>query len=470
MLNPLTALAPVLLALGLAAPQPAPAFEWSYDLSIAMETAKAENRVVFVALDHEGEGRCEHFLKKVIKDKAVAALSAASLNVVGTAQTHAKGRKCGRFDGIACSDHVRTEANLREAFLEANDEDTVAVPQYLWLNGEGEVLLSVPYELSRDGMLWCMATAQALANPDAAPAMPEEARPPRRLLMGRAYQPFDGDERGRGLTPDELEEVFEDSKSSWLGLTDVGSILRVMSTDEDDAVDYVRKQLAFTLSNFARGRTPETVHTLGVLGTDRYWEALDEFAEIDDDEARHEVAVALEQLGSPDALKLAKAGLKREKEPELERAWLRAVAASGPSDKGVRKTVIKMLGEKQLPAMQASAAFALGYLQRGEEVQEVWSGLLVGDAGDLRLAAACGAALARDKTMVAAIEAARDAAEGDDREVLERCLAVLAGGDLYPIEGDVADLTGDDITRERIFFGNPEAEAPAGDTGGRGGR
>ncbi|MDF1800089.1 MAG: HEAT repeat domain-containing protein [Planctomycetota bacterium] len=470
MLNPLTALAPVLLALGLAAPQPAPAFEWSYDLSIAMETAKAENRVVFAALDHAGEGRCEHFLKKLIKDKAVAALSAASLNVVGSTETHAKGRKCGRFDGMACSDHVRTEANLREVFLKANDEGTVAVPQYLWLNGAGEVLLSVPYELNREGLLWCMATAQALVDPEGAPAMPEDARPPRRLLMGRAHQLFDGDDRGRGLTPDELETILEGTKSNILGMVDVASILRVMATDEAEAVDFVRKQLVFTLSNFARGRTPQTVHTLGVLGTDRYWEALEEFAEIEDDEARHEVAVALEQLGSPDALKLAKAGLKREKEPALERAWLRALAASGPADKGVRKTVIKMLDEKQLPAMQASAAFALGYLQRSEDVQEVWAGLLAGDAGDLRLAAACGAALARDKTMIGAIEKARDAAEAADREVLERCLAVLAGGDLYPLEGDVAGLTGDDITRERVFFGNPEAEAPAADTGGRGGR
>ena len=67
---------------------------------------------------------------------------------------------------------------------------------------------------------------------------------------------------------------------------------------------------------------------------------------------------------------------------------------------------------------------------------------------------------------MSAIEAARDAAEASDREVLERCLAAMAGGDLYPLEDDVAKLTGDSTRRERIFFGSPAAEAPKTDAGG----
>lgn len=461
------ALAPILLALGLVAPQPTAEWTWQTDLASALEKAKAEQGVVFVVLDHEDEARCEEFLDKRIKDKAVVAMAATTWNVVASSQTHGKGKKCRRFGDMACADHVRTEADLRAGLLPGNDMGVVAVPQYLWLDGEGKLLLSVPFELDRDGLLWCFATASALANQTTALAMPEEARPPRRLLMGRTYQLFNGDVRGRGLTPSELEAVLEGTKSNFLGLVDVASILRVMSTDEADAVDYVRKSLAFTLETFAKGRMPETAHALGVLGTHRYWEALEEFAEVKDNTARHEVAVALEQLGAPDALKLVKAALKREKEPTLERAWLRALAASGATDKGVRKTLLKRLDEDEPPATRASAAFALGYLVRGADVQAAWTELLATGTGELRLAAACGAALARDLTMVTTLEAARDAAESSDREVLERCLAVLAGGDLYPLEADVAQLTDDSLARERIFFGNPAAKAPASGAGGR---
>jgi hypothetical protein len=455
----------VALGLGLSlSPSPAK-FEWQASYSDSMERAAAENRVVFVALDFENEGRCELFLKTLLKDKLILAAAERSLNLVSSTEVHKKTGGCPRFRGIECKDHGRMESDLLDNVLIPNDEDMFAMPQYLWLNGEGDVLLSVPFELDRDGMLWCFETAESLVNPETAAPLSVEARPPRRLLMGRAYEAAAGDKHARGMTPSEMELELSKTKSNFLGLTNVGLIGRLMFTAEPEAVKYVKTQLSFTVQTFAKDRIGETIHTMGAISPEMFWEAIAEFKDTKDRDARHEIAVALEQLGAADALKFVKAEYKSEKDAEIERAWVRAMGACGSDDSGVRKSLIKLAGTEGDESMRASAAVALGYLQRNEEVQAAWRALLSGASQDLGVAAACGAALARDTSVLSAIEAALAEAEGESKASLERVVTVLKGGDLFPIEEDVARITRDALPRERIFFNEA---IPAGGRGGRG--
>ena len=243
------------------APAPAPGFTWQADLATSLETAAAEGRVVFVALDHQDEGRCEAFLD-LVDDKAVVAAAEGALCLPASPQTHGKRDTCKRFGDMTCADHQRTEADLFAGTLAANESGVTAVPQYLWLDGAGEVLLSVPYELDRAGLLWCFETARRLVDPEGAPPRHEASRPPRRLLMGSVYRTFDGDALGRGMTPDELEVAMDGTKSNILGLVPIGDILEVVFTDHPDAVDYAVKNLGFVLESFARGRVPASVTRL----------------------------------------------------------------------------------------------------------------------------------------------------------------------------------------------------------------
>ena len=488
-----------LIALGSAAVAPAPKLVWQADLAASLEAAAAEDRVVFVALDHADEGRCEAFLK-LVGDKAVSAAAEGVLCVPASSETHGKRDACKRFKGLACSDHQRTEADLVGGTLAVNDEGTVACPQYLWLDGDGEVLFSVAYEIDRAGLLWGFETARRMVDPDGAPARSEDSRPPRRLMMGGVYRTFDGDVRGRGMTPDELELAIDGAKSNLLGLVPIADILEVVFTDDPEAVDYAVKNLGFVLESFAKSRAPSALHTVGVIAPARFWEVVELFAEDELDELRHEAAVALEQLGAEDALKLAKRGWKDEERDALRGAWLRGLAACGAADKGARKTVLKAALDGDEPReLRAAAAFALGYLEHHDDVRAAWTGLLEGDDPVLRVAAACGAALARDEAMLAAVEAALVAAGGSleeseggsgeeaseggadeedaelarddsDADALSRARAVLLGGDLHPIEGDVSGVTGDDLRRERIFFRSVGEAIEAGefDRGGGG--
>lgn len=439
------------LAAGLAL---APAdFEWQTSYESALRTAASEQRVVFVAVDHEGEARCDRFLKTLTKDKRLLALAEETLNVPVSFETHREKGSCPRFKGLECNDHRRAGVSLLEGVLQRNDAGLIAVPQYVWLDGAGKVLCSVPFEVEPDGLLWCFETARRMVDAEGAPPLSEEARPPRRLLMGRTYQLTPGDDRGRGMTAEELEAVLDETNRSFMGMANTGRVLRVMFTDEEDAVDYVRVELNGVLKTFARERVPLTLHTIGTLSPTSFWVALEEFAEDKGASVRHEAAVALEQLGAPEALRLVKRCLKREKDERVERAWVRALAACGAADKGTRTSLLKLASGEGDEALRASAAFALGYLQRHEDIRACWEELLGSGPPALVVAAACGAALARDAQCIAAVEAAL--ASADDGGPLERALAVLRGGDLYPLADDVSRVTGDDLGRERVFFAGP---------------
>lgn len=447
----------IVLTSSIAPPTPVAKIEWQSSYEAALRTAAAEKRVVFVALDHAGEGRSEHFLKKLTRDKEVVALAAQTLNVAASRQMHKKSGACPRFKEMECADHRRAEASLRESVLPENDEGVVAVPQYLWLNGQGQILLSVAYELDREGLLWCFQRARQLIDPEGAPPIGEEARPPRRLLMGHAFRATPGDKYGRGMTADELEAALSESKKSIFGMADRSRTVRVMFTDEKDAVEYVKVELSGMLRLFAGGRVPQTVRTLGLISPSPFWEVLEDFAKLNDPEARHETAVALEQLGASDALRLVKSGLKREKDEGIVGAWVRALGACGATDKGTRKALLGFAEDDEPEDVRASAVFALGYLQRHEDVRAHWRALLSDGSPALRLAAACGAALARDVACLPAVEAAATRAEGEEQAALERALAVLRGGDLYPLADDVKRITRDRIPRLRVFFGSPPA-------------
>jgi hypothetical protein len=426
--------------------------EWQSSYEAALRAAADEKRVVFVAVDHAGEARSDRVLKILAKDKRLQALTQQTLNVPVSFQTHREKGNCPRFKGLSCTDHRRAGTSLLESVLQRNDKGMVAVPQYLWLNPQGEVLCSVAFEVEPEGLLWCFETTLRMLDVEETPPLSEEARPPRRLLMGRTLQLSPGDNNGRGMTPEELEVVLDETNRSFMGMANTGRILHIMFTDEEDAVDYVRIELNGVLKNYARDRLPDTLHAIGTISPASFWVTLEEFADSKGDAERHEVAVALEQLGAPDALRLVKRALKREKDKGVENAWIRALGACGATDKGTRRTLLKLARSGDEIA-RANAIFALGYLQRHEDIRALWNEVLSDGSPALAVSAACSAALARDEQAIPAVEAAIAAAE--EKAPLERALAVLRGGDLFPIANDVAWVTRDDLRRERIFFAGP---------------
>ncbi len=439
-------------ALLLAPPGAGDEIAWRADHAMVVERARAEKRVLFVAVTMDDETRCEDFVDRVYDDREVRRLAQRTLNLVGSRELHRKGDgECPRLGSVSCRDHLRVEAALREAHLGVNESGAMAVPQHLWLDSGGEVLLSVPFEMSAEEMIWCFVTALRRADSELELAMPDEARPPRRLLFGRAYTPPSGDSLARGLTEDELETEIKRLKSSFFSGGRFGSLAKILFTDDPDAVEYGKLAYGRSLLTWSGNEyLSRSLHTIGVLAPMNFWVVLENFARDDDPRVRKETAVALEQLAAPRSYKLVKRSLSKEKDPSVESAWLRALGAVGHGESGARKVLLKAATSDDDEVLRCNAILALGHLQGHEDVREVLIGALAAEAGGARIAAACAMAISRDALYLAPLtEAVGEATEGD----LLLALEVLRGADLGRIEAAVRRVSRDDLRRERVFFG-----------------
>ncbi|MDP6409638.1 MAG: HEAT repeat domain-containing protein [Planctomycetota bacterium] len=424
---------------------------WRADHAMVMERARAEGRVVFVAVDLKDEARCDHFVDDVYSERAVRELAERTLNLVGSGEVHRKGDgECPRLSSVSCRDHMRTLAALREAHLGVNASGTVAVPQHLWLDPSGAVLLCVPYEMSVEEMLWCFVTALRRADPELELAMPQEARAPRRLLFGHAYTPADGDGLARGLTADELEAEIKRLKSSLFGGGRIGSMTKILFTAHRDAVEYAELEFGRSLMTWSgNDYLRRSLHSLGRISPAEFWVVPADFADHGDPRVRSEVAVALEQLAAPRSYKLVKRALGKEKDPSVERCWLRALGAAGHAESGARKVLLKAAASDDGEVLRWNAILALGHLAGHEDVREFLVAALA-EGGGARLAAACAMAISRDAHYLGPLaEAVGEATEGE----LFLALEVLRGADLRRLEPVVRRVGRDDLRRERVFFG-----------------
>lgn len=470
--------------------------EWDATAEGAFERALDEERLIFVSICGPEEARSERFLSEIYRDKRLVEWTSSTVNLAGYNDPDAKGSgRCKGIDGRTHSELRRIRATLEESVVTANDKGVIALPQHLWLSPRGDVLVSVPYEMTVEELGWCFHEAarrweisrrtaadgvegggessggedsgpedsggegdSATRTPAIPAELPEGARPPRRLLLGEAYRVLDGDELGRGLTPDELEEQLQEGRSSFgAGLRSL-SILKVAFTDEKEAIEHVATELTGGLLGWGGNDVlAGAVHTLGVVAPPDAWETLAEFAGHRDARVRREAAVGLEQLGSPRSLKAVRSALKKEKDAEVEAAWIRALGAVGFGDRSARKVLFNLVAKEKDKSLRLNAIFALGYLGPDEEARGVLLELLEGSARGPCAAAACALALARDWETAEAIRGVRDSIVADDEALaaqLDAALDVLDGKNLRGLADTVRDLCGDQEDRERVFFGS----------------
>jgi len=442
---------PLFIALSLAGSD----IRWEGDLEAAQDQAKEEGRVVFIAVGMDGEARCEELVRDVYEDKDVVRLTQDTINLVASPDTHREGRKaCPRFGGILCEDHCRLDWQLRDGLLPQNREEYCAVPQHVWLDPAGDVILSVPYELDAHEMKWCFVTALRRTDAGAATEMPEGARPPRRLVMKGIHRPTLGDPIGRGLTEEELEDEIKELKASFFGGARIGAMVKLLFTDEPDAVKYARVELGGGLVGWGDGKLLEgTVHLIGVLSPARFTVVLADLTKNASDGLRREIAVAFEQMGAPEGLKTVKSQLAKEKDHAIERCWLRALGACARDDKGARRTLLQAASKGKDQLRRRNAMIALGYLAPDEDVHALLRTSLASGHVDDRLAAACAMAISRDVRFVPDLQAAlAEVQKGDQQRALQRALDVLEGGNLQVIERVVSEVAGDELRRERVFF------------------
>ncbi|MDP6384773.1 MAG: hypothetical protein QGI93_01120, partial [Planctomycetota bacterium] len=71
--------------------------EWQASYELALTKAKAENKVVFVAVNMDGERANERMVREVYRDKVITKLAGETINLVSSNNTHGSGKTCSRF-------------------------------------------------------------------------------------------------------------------------------------------------------------------------------------------------------------------------------------------------------------------------------------------------------------------------------------------------------------------------------------
>ncbi len=431
--------------------------EWTSQIDKALGLAEAEQRVVLVALGEAQEGRTRRHVEDVYTDKVAAKAAAATINVPAWSFTEDESRKLPKMKGVEPRNHRNNLATVTERWITPNANGVIALPHHLWLGPNGSLLLSCPWELTAEELAWCTDEALRRSGVEERPELPNEAYPPRRLLVGESFRVIDEDELGRGLEEDELEEKLGKLNKRFIGMGDQADVIQIMFTDEPDASDFLTKQIG--LWDFGGGRggggaiVDGTIELLGTISPANFIEVLMETARSPSASRRLRTAVALEQIGSAAGLTLAKKGWKSEKDESARPEWIRALAACGRSDKGSIRTVIKAAAKDDNPLVRRSALLGLGYTLPNKDALKALKVALAGPLAEERDAAVLALAMGRARDQRGLVEAVLKAdVEDRSRRTAEAALAVLDGGPLYPLSGEVKQISESEVERGRIFF------------------
>lgn len=453
---------------------------WQKLFEEAQALAKREKKVVFVAVNMDGEKANERMLAKVYTDKAVIELARSTVNVIASAAEHAGADKpCPKFDGLYCLDHRRTDMTLRKELLKPDSDGFVVAPQHVFLDPEGKVLCSVPYEVSASELAWCFASALKAVDPASTASAPPGARAPRRLIQGAVFDPKSAaGGAGRTLTRQEVLDLIKELKKSGRGGWDLEQLRGLLASDEPEAREFILLELKSAGGGRGGGgrggggrggggglglgdgggdnRHSRLMHAIGILSPPSWWEVAAEFLGDSDAKLAAETIVTLEQLAAPESVKALQAELADAKEKSAQKDLLRALGSAGANEKSVRAMLLKKCKGEKDETLRLSAIVACGPFAAHDEAAEELVKLLQSAPAAERRAAACAMAISRDARFQPALEAlAKDAPSPDTAATCKTALEVLKGGELKLLRDTVKSLCKDTLDRER-FFGRAE--------------
>ncbi len=470
--------AALLLAVAFLLPPAAPDIAWQPSYEAALASAKADNKVVFVAINMDGEGANDRMAKLVYKDKDVTTLAASTINVVASLPSHADaGKPCTRFAGIECAAHQACDKSVRAQVLKPDPSGNVVAPQHVFLAADGKPLLSVPYEITASELEWCFVTALKRADPACKVAMPGNAHMPRRVVLGAVYDPSGGFGGAiQPLTKGELAEAIKSVKKGMEAEARQVAFWRILHSDAPEALAFIQAELRSggggpdkpsndpnsggSAGNGGGGsaygdgggaKHAGILHAMGAVSPSAYWELAVDFLDSSDELLRIEAAAALEQIAAPQALKAIEKALAKEKKPEVEKDLVRAWAACGAADPKVRAALVKRVRSEKDALVRTSLIVALGLVDTDPEVKACLQEQLQSKDDERRAAAALAAALSRDEAWIPALEPLAAANSAVLSDAAKRAIECLRSGSLARLSMPVWTICKDKVTRERTF-------------------
>jgi hypothetical protein len=427
---------------------------WDSSYEAALARAREQSRIVFIAANMDGEGANDYLAETVYRDKRVLQLTASTVNLISSRFSHGSSGPCKRFGGISCEDHKRVEVSIRKGIVNEDERGFVVAPQHVFLAPDGSVVLSVPYLVTAEELLWCLVTALRTLEPNAGLAMPEDATPPRRLIMKGVHDPAKQREFVRPLTEEELEATIKAMKKGWGAIEDMGRFYQILASDHPDAVKFATGELSGGVITWGPEMTCNLVREIARYSPPNFWQALDPCLRQQDESVRSEAAAALEQLADKDSVPAIRKAFSKETSIEVKGDLLRALGSAGARNAGVAKTLMTTANSSGEQVLRLNAILALTYHVERKEVREFLLAALADEDNEIRQAAALAMAFSRLPAFSAPLETAAKAEQDAEVTALYgRAAEVLSGGNLRTLADDY-DRIGHNRVRRVRYFGD----------------
>jgi len=425
---------------------------WTASYDTALEAAAKDKKVVFVAVNMDGEVANDYLAQKAYHSDTLVALAAETVNVVASRFDHgASDAECKRFGGITCANHQFVEKAVRGTLVQPTKDGQIVAPQHLFLGPDGKILLSVAYYVTEQELAWCFVTALSRVNPETKRAMPEGARPPLRVRMDGVDKAETLKALARPLSKDELRDALKKLKAGFGALEDMDTFGRVLATDDPEAVKYAEREVGTGFVAYTSSMAASLLRTIGRTSPPVFWSAVAPMLESSDREVRAHAAVALEQLGAEESTRAVQKAFSKEKDELVQKELLRALGTTGRGNANALKLLLKYAKAKDAALLRVNALLALGLHADEKEVDLLLRELLVSGAEDEVQAVAMGLAFARQDAFLEAITTAAAREEGVAKEAVDRCIAVLKGGNVDTLADDYERVGKDRLRRERFF-------------------
>lgn len=429
--------------------------DWQPDLKAALSRASAENKVVFVALNMDHERANDQMVEVHYKDAEICRLAERTVALFGSRFDHdSKARPCRRAGVVTCAAHMAVEKAVRREVLPGEFTGEVIAPQHLFLDGEGRILLSVPYQITPGEMEWCLVTAIRKLEPEFAWKLSGSARPPRRLVVGGMA------EQGSDASPSppsskEVVEIIARLKkvSRGEGAGEIrADINRLILSDDKMAKEFVKSSTRNRMfSAGGANRLLELIHDIGRFSSPEWWTVISPLLDDHRPEVRSEAAVALEQLAEPKSLNPLLKRWRKEDEIGVRKELIRAIAAVGPTQAKAAGLVAEQARKARDEVLRFNALIAAAHLEDRELVAQLVREALPDPNASQRVAAAYVVAVRREEELREPLEKiALLESEAAIKAALEAALDVLNGDRLERLDPLLRRFARSSIPRDRL--------------------
>ncbi len=323
-----------------------PQIDWIASWPEALRRSRSEKKPLFVAFNQDGEVASDA-LVKLYHDEKLVEKSRFFICVVCSVAKHTEWANesglatCERFGAIACADHLGCETLASSELIGTN---LVLTPQHVISTGEGRVLARRAFQLTLPELLKLMDGALRLAG---APGAPASGDP--KVDAARAAELLHESEKAGPWRKDEHIKA----------LAEIGS-----EVAHNALLDYMAKKTGDDETRTA------IIERLAVSGDYLMLEPLRKLTK----EGKSHVALsAVDGLGKlrlPDAIEDLKKLINVFSAGNDQGRVIRALAACGRTDKGVRDIVLKRARTTD-QNVRAHSLVALGLLESCPEIDEL---------------------------------------------------------------------------------------------------